>query len=50
MNVEFISGLMEKRRARYQAAADITIETDDKTITQICDEIISSLIFFDLRQ
>lgn len=43
MNVEFIRGLLEKREAKYAAAADITIETDDKTIAQICDEIIAKL-------
>lgn len=39
MNVEFIKGLMEKRRALYEAAADITIETDNKNIQEICNEI-----------
>ena len=47
MNVEFISDLMEKRRERYKAAADITVETDDKTVTEICDEIIAKLIALD---
>ena len=31
MNVEYIAELMEKRRALYEAAADITIQTDGKT-------------------
>jgi len=43
MNVPYISSLMEKRRPRYEAAADVTIATDGKTVTQICDEIISKL-------
>lgn len=43
MNVEFIQGLLEKREAKYAAAADITIATDDKSIAQICDEIIAEL-------
>ena len=30
MNVEFIKKLMEKRRERYQEAADITVSTDGK--------------------
>lgn len=47
MNVEFISGLMEKRRERYEAAADVTIATDGKNATQICEEIISRLIALD---
>ena len=40
MNVEYIAELMEKRRALYEAAADITIQTDGKTREQICEEII----------
>jgi shikimate kinase len=43
MNVEFIRGLLEKREAKYAAAADITIATDGKTVTQVCDEIITKL-------
>lgn len=40
MNVEYIAGLMEKRRAIYEAAADITIATDGKEKKAIVDEII----------
>lgn len=47
MNVDFIAGLMEKRREKYLAAADIVVETDAKTVTQICEEIIAKLIAFD---
>lgn len=43
MNIEFISGLMEKRRERYLKAADIIISTDNKTIEQICEEIVKNL-------
>jgi len=43
MNVEYIAGLMEKRRALYEAAADIKIDTDGKSVLQICDEIISRI-------
>lgn len=43
MNVEYIAELMEKRRALYEAAADITIQTDGKTREQICEEIIGKL-------
>ena len=49
MNVEFIKKLMEKRRERYQEAADITVSTDGKTTSQICEEIISKLIALDER-
>lgn len=44
MNTEFIAELMEKRREKYQAAADIIVATDNKTITQICEEIVDKLI------
>ena len=43
MNVEYIAELMEKRRALYEEAADITIQTDGKTRDQICEEIIGKL-------
>lgn len=43
MNVEYIAELMEKRRALYEAAADIKIETDGKDATEICDEIIAAI-------
>ncbi|MCI6790033.1 MAG: shikimate kinase [Lachnobacterium sp.] len=43
MNVEYIAELMEKRRALYEEAADITIQTDGKTREQICEEIIGKL-------
>lgn len=43
MNVEYIEGLMEKRREKYQEAADITVITDDKNVAEICREIIKSL-------
>ena len=43
MNVEYIAELMEKRRALYEAAADVTIATDDKTRDEICDEILAYL-------
>lgn len=39
-NVDFIRGLMEKRRAKYEAAADVIINTDDKSEFEICEEII----------
>lgn len=47
MNVEFIRELMERRKERYEAVADVTISTDHKNMTQICEEIISKLIAFD---
>ncbi|MDD6481596.1 MAG: shikimate kinase [Lachnospiraceae bacterium] len=43
MNVEYIAGLMEKRRALYEEAADLTIATDGKTRDEICREILKKL-------
>lgn len=42
-NVEYIRALMEKRRMKYEAAADIVISTDRKTVPQICEEIMNEL-------
>lgn len=41
MNVEYIRGLMEKRRARYEAVADVSIATDGKNAEDICAEILA---------
>lgn len=40
MNVAYIEQLMEKRRARYEAAADLVIRTDGKSVQEICEELI----------
>ena len=42
--VEFIAGLMEKRREKYEAAADYIIHTDGKSAEEICREIIGYTI------
>ena len=42
-NVSFIADLLEKRRAKYEAAADIVIETDGKSELEICEELIHRL-------
>ena len=42
-NVPFIAELMEKRREKYQAAADIVIETDGKSELEICEELVKKL-------
>ena len=41
--VSFIADLMEKRRAKYEAAADIIIETDGKSELEICEELVHRL-------
>ena len=38
-----IADLMEKRRAKYEAAADIVIQTDGKSELEICEELIHRL-------
>lgn len=43
MNVEYISGLMEKRRERYETVADIRVATDGKDVREICEEIRSKV-------
>ncbi len=40
MNVEYISKLMEERREKYEAVADIIVEVDDKTTVEVADEIM----------
>lgn len=44
MNVEYISELMEKRRDKYEAAADIVIYTDQKSVEEICEELLQKFI------
>ena len=41
MNVAYIRELMEKRRARYEAVADVRIATDGKDADTICEEILA---------
>ena len=43
-NAGFIRELMEKRRDRYEAAADMIISTDGKTDLEICAEIMDCLM------
>lgn len=43
MNVEYITALMERRKACYEDAADITVTTDGKSVEEICEEIIEKI-------
>lgn len=43
MNVEYIAELMERRRALYEAAADVTVATDGRKTEEICAEILERL-------
>ena len=49
-NVEFIAELMEKRREKYEAAADIIIETDGKNKKEICEELVRKVIAWSERR
>lgn len=42
-NVEDIAALMEKRREKYEAAADIQVATDNRNEQQICEEMVKKL-------
>lgn len=44
-DLEYVKELMNSREEAYNRVADIVIETDDKTIDQICKEIVESLGF-----
>lgn len=46
-NVPYIAELMEKRRIKYEAAADIIIETDGKDELEICEELVQKLLELD---
>ena len=48
--VPFIADLMNKRREKYEAAADIIIETDGKSELEICEELIHSLRQMDAKE
>ncbi len=50
MNVEYIEKLLEKRKEKYRTIADVTINTDHKTESEIVDEIIAKLIAFDNKK
>ena len=49
-SIEFIAELMEKRREKYEAAADIIIETDGKNKKEICEELVRKVIAWSERR
>ena len=48
-NVEYIAELMEKRREKYETAADLIVQTDEKNVQEICKEMITKLMEMDSR-
>ena len=46
-NVDFIGKLMEARREKYEAAADLIVYTDGKDVQEICEEMIIKLMEMD---
>lgn len=42
-NVQDITELMETRREKYEAAADLIVSTDDKPVQDICIEILQKI-------
>ena len=40
MTVEYIAELMDKRKPKYEAAADVVVSTDMKNTREICEEIL----------
>lgn len=43
MNETYIAELMEQRRPKYEAAADFTVDTSDRTIAQVCQAILNKI-------
>ena len=42
-NVKDIEALMEQRRPKYEAAADITIDTSELDVKQVCQSILKNI-------
>ncbi len=42
-NETHIAELMETRREKYEAAADIVVRTNEKSVLEICEELITKL-------
>lgn len=42
-SIEYLAAMMERRRTRYEKAADFVIVTDEKSIPQICEELMDKL-------
>ena len=44
-DLDYISGLMKEREKAYLAEADVVIDTDDRSVEEICREIVETLGF-----
>lgn len=42
-DVDYIGDLMEVRRPKYEAASDIVVSTDQKRVSEICEEMMQKL-------
>ena len=49
-DVSYISRLMEARREKYEEAADVIVDTEDKTVPQICGDMFRELQKIDDRK
>lgn len=49
-NVSYIADLMEMRREKYFAAADVVVETDGKNKRMICEELVQKLQQLDTQK
>lgn len=50
MNIPYIADLQAKRRPHYEAAADVTVETDRKSVLEICEELIEKICALEAAQ
>ncbi len=42
-NLAFITDMLEQRRPKYEGAADIVVQTDGKSVSNICKEIFDEI-------
>lgn len=47
--LEYIADLMESRRKKYEEAADIVLQTDYKTVVQVCQELMIKLMEMNIK-
>lgn len=49
MNVDFIENLMENRREKYLESADIIVDTNNKTVDEVCMDIIEKIVELEVK-